>query len=77
MMCVICKAGETRPGSTTVTLEREGMTLVFKKVPAQVCENCDEAYVDDAVAADLLDWAQEAARSGVQVDVREYAGAKH
>lgn len=24
MMCVICKTGETHPGTATVTLEREG-----------------------------------------------------
>jgi len=75
MKCVICKHGETRSGTTTVTLEREGMTLVFKGVPAQVCQNCGEAYLDEATTARLLATAQEAARAGVQVDVREYVAA--
>jgi YgiT-type zinc finger domain-containing protein len=73
--CVICKKGETQPGKTTVTLEREGMTLVFKSVPADVCANCGEAYVGDKVSSQLLRVAEEAARSGVQVDVREYVAA--
>jgi len=51
------------------------MTLVFKRVPAQVCENCGEAYLDEATTAHLLATAQEAARAGVQVDVREYVAA--
>ncbi|MCA9913998.1 MAG: type II toxin-antitoxin system MqsA family antitoxin, partial [Anaerolineae bacterium] len=34
MKCVICKQGDTRPGTVTVTLERGGTTLVFKNVPA-------------------------------------------
>jgi YgiT-type zinc finger domain-containing protein len=42
MKCVICKQGETQPGTTTMTLERDTTTLVFKNVPAQVCENCAE-----------------------------------
>src|SRR5437870_5309111 len=35
MKCVICKQGETQPGTATVTLERANLTLVIKRVPAQ------------------------------------------
>ena len=56
MKCLICKQAETQPGVTTITLERDGLTLVVKQVPAQVCPNCGEAYVDEvetrALAAD-------------------------
>lgn len=75
MKCVICRQGETRPGKATVTLERDGLTLVFKGVPAQVCTNCGEEYVDEAITSHLLAMAEEAAQAGVQVDVREYAPA--
>ncbi len=75
MKCVICKHGETAPATTTVTLERGGMTLVFKNVPAQVCQNCGEAYLDEATSAHLLTTVDQAARAGVQVDVREYVAA--
>jgi len=44
MKCVICKHGETREGTTTVTFDRDGMTLVVKDVPAQVCTNCGEDF---------------------------------
>jgi len=47
MKCVVCKHGETRPGSTTLTLERHGGTLVVKGVPARICDNCGEAYVEE------------------------------
>ncbi len=33
MKCIICKVGTTMPGKTTITLERDNMTLVFKGVP--------------------------------------------
>ena len=73
MTCVICKHGETQPGTATVTLERGGLTLVVKGVPARVCTICGEEYVDEAVAEQLLRVAEEAAQAGVQVDIREYA----
>jgi len=75
MKCVICKGGETRPGRTAITLERDTTTLVFKAVPAEVCANCGEAYVADEVSRQILAAAELAARSGVQVDVREFVGA--
>jgi YgiT-type zinc finger domain-containing protein len=73
--CVICKNGETKPGKVTVTLERGSMTLVVKAVPAEVCSNCGEEYVDEETTARLLQTAEEADRLGVQVDVREYLAA--
>ncbi len=75
MKCVVCKLGETRDGTATVTLERNGMILVFKNVPAEVCEVCGEEYVSEETTARLLAAAEEAARAGVQVDIREYAAA--
>jgi YgiT-type zinc finger domain-containing protein len=75
MKCMICKHGETQPGTATVTLEREGMTLVIQVVPAMVCANCGEEYVDEETSARLLKTAEEAAQAGVRVDVREYIAA--
>ncbi|HIJ43712.1 MAG: type II toxin-antitoxin system MqsA family antitoxin [Rhodospirillales bacterium] len=73
MKCVVCRNGATRSGKSTVTLERGGTILVVKGVPAQVCENCGEEYLDEAEAGHLLDTAEEAARAGVEIDVRDYA----
>ena len=75
MQCVMCKHGETQPGTTTVTLERSATTVVFKNVPAEVCETCGEAYLDAATTRHLLHIVEEAARVRVQVDVREYVAA--
>jgi YgiT-type zinc finger domain-containing protein len=75
MKCVICKHGDTQPGLTTLTLTRDSLTLVVKNVPARVCENCGEAFVDEDVAARVLNAAEEAVRAGVQVEVREYVAA--
>ena len=75
MKCVVCKFGETRLGTATVTLGREQLTMVVKGVPAQVCENCGEEYVDANATDRLLQAADEAAQSGIQVDVRQFLTA--
>ena len=75
MRCVVCRNGETRGDKTTVTLERSETTLVVKGVPAEVCQNCGEAYVDEETTRRLLESAEAAVAAGVQVDVREYAAA--
>lgn len=75
MKCTVCKTGETTPGTTTVTLERDGATVVFKEVPAEVCANCGEAYVDEQVGQRLFDAVRDAVEAGVQVDVRAYEPA--
>jgi YgiT-type zinc finger domain-containing protein len=75
MKCVICKQGETQPGTATVTLTRGPLTLVVKGVPAQVCESCSEEYVDELTTKALLKTAEEAVRAGVHVDVRQYVKA--
>ena len=73
MKCVICKLGVTLPGFTTVTLERNGLTLVVKNVPARVCDNCDEAYVDERTTQQLLESAEQMAQTGTIVDIRQFA----
>jgi len=75
LKCVICKQGETRPGIATVTLERDSTMLIVRSVPAQVCENCGEEYINEGITAKLLQQAEEAVKAGVQVDVRTYVAA--
>jgi YgiT-type zinc finger domain-containing protein len=75
MKCGVCKVGETRPGKATVVLQREGATVVINDVPAQVCANCGEEYVDERVAEHVLSSADAAARAGVRVEIRDYVAA--
>ncbi len=49
MKCPICKHGNTHAGVASITLERGNTTVMFKRVPAQVCENCGEVYHDAQV----------------------------
>lgn len=75
MKCPICKIGETRPGKATVTLERDQLTLVVRGVPASVCENCGEEYMTDSTTGALMGLAEDAARHGTRLEVRDYVAA--
>jgi YgiT-type zinc finger domain-containing protein len=75
MKCVICRQADVEPGHTTVTLERGGLTLVVKGVPALVCPNCGEAYLDETITAQLLNDAEAMVEAGALVDVRQYVPA--
>jgi hypothetical protein len=50
------------------------MTIVFREVPALVCENCGEAFHEEAVTEALMHQAEQAA-AGVEIDVRRFAQA--
>jgi len=75
MKCQICKHGNTHKGYASITLERDGTTLLFKHVPANICDNCGEIYHDEEVTGSLLEQAAQAATRGVELDVRRYATA--
>ncbi len=55
--CLICRHAETQAGHTTVTLGRCQTVMAFRRVPAQVCANCGEAYVSEEITARLLEEA--------------------
>jgi hypothetical protein len=58
-----------------VTLEKGSPTVVIRQVPAQVCNTCGEEYLSEDIADGVLNIAEQDARMGVQVDIREYQAA--
>ena len=73
MHCVICKNGVTQKGQTTVTLNRDEATIVFKDVPAEICQNCGEYYLDDETTELLLSKADQAVKNGAVLEIQKYA----
>jgi len=71
--CVLCKNGETRPGTVTVTLERGKTVVVVRDVPADVCENCGEYYLDSSVAQEVYQRAEAAVARNAEVEILHYA----
>lgn len=73
MQCVICKNGVTKKGHTTVTLNRDDATIVFKDVPAEICENCGEYYLEEKTTDLLLSRANQAIKNGAVLEVQKFA----
>ena len=72
MKCAICRHGHTESGFTTVTLERNQTTLVFKQVPADICENCGEVYLSSEINRTLLKQAEQELQRGVFLEMVNY-----
>lgn len=73
MKCLICKHGQTQPGHVTVTLQRGPCTIIIKDVPADVCDNCGEYYLDEETSSVLLARAEAAVTNGAEVEILRYA----
>jgi YgiT-type zinc finger domain-containing protein len=50
--CDLC-GGELKPGVTTLEIWRGKELLVIKDVPADVCQQCHEAYLSPEISAKL------------------------
>ncbi len=75
MKCVICKNGQTNNQTVTVTFEQNGKTYVFKEVPARVCENCGEQYIEEDTSHRLLSLALDASKVGPDFMITRYKAA--
>lgn len=73
MKCVICKTGQTHPGTTTVTLQRDESVVVIRDVPAEICEDCGEYYLSEPVAQRVYADADASAQRHVDVEIQRYA----
>jgi len=73
MKCAICRNGHTIDGYITVVLEREPSTLIFKNVPAEICENCGEEFLSEETNRILLKKGEEAADRGVDLEMLRFA----
>jgi YgiT-type zinc finger domain-containing protein len=73
MKCAICQHGKTSDGFSTIVLERDQTTVVFKKVPAQICDTCGEEYISAGVNKLLLSQAGEEWARGIILEMLNFA----
>ncbi len=73
MKCVICKTGQTHPGITTVTLQRDKTVVVIRDVPAEICEDCGEYYLSEPIARRVYADAECTVQRSVEVEIQRYA----
>ena len=73
MKCAFCRNGMTEKAYTTVLLDKESTTMVFKNVPAQICINCGEEYISSDVNRAILNRAREESEKGVTLEMLRFA----
>ena len=54
-------------------MQRGNTVIIVRDVPAAVCENCGEYYLDEAVANKLYRQGEEAVRRHAEVEILRYA----
>jgi YgiT-type zinc finger domain-containing protein len=69
--CPLC-GGEKEPGTTTFTVDLSFGVLVVRDVPALVCSQCGEAWIEDEVAAKLEALVADARRRKSVVEVTRW-----
>jgi YgiT-type zinc finger domain-containing protein len=67
--CPVCKNGTLKPGTATVTLERSGSLIIFKEVPADVCDNCAAYFLSEETSKSVYEKANEAIKNGAEVEI--------
>ena len=72
MKCITCRVGDTEPGTTTATLKQDATIVVFKNVPADICQSCGEAYTDEDVTDRLFHIIAEEAKKGSREEFIQY-----
>ena len=72
MICLVCRQADAVVGLTSVMFERGEIRLVINAVPARVCPQCGEAFVEEAVAVRLLEISEAVVASGDLDSAVEY-----
>jgi len=70
--CPLC-GGQIQDGSTTFTVDYRDGLLIARNVPAQVCEQCGEAWITDESALRLESLLQEAKVARRQLEIVDMA----
>ena len=68
VQCPLC-GGAKRPGSTIHSVDLGDGVVVVRSVPAQVCSQCGEEWIDSQVAHALEEIVEQARKQRHQVEV--------
>lgn len=70
--CPLC-GGIKQAGDTTFSADLNFGVIVVRHVPAQVCDQCGESWLDDSVAEKLESFVEDARIKHPVVEVAEWA----
>jgi YgiT-type zinc finger domain-containing protein len=72
--CPLCKSSVVQ-GASTFTVDLGTGVVVVRDVPAQVCSQCGEEWLDDSTAAKLENIVESARKKHVTVEVARWSEA--
>lgn len=72
MICTVCREAHTTQSLTSIQFERDEFRATVHHIPAQVCPACGESYLEEEVAADLLERVRQVMAEGELDIVLEY-----
>jgi YgiT-type zinc finger domain-containing protein len=72
MICLVCTQASVFDGLAVVRFERGEFRLIVSGVPARLCPNCRETYVQEDVAVRLLQMAEDVLAAGLLDASYEY-----
>lgn len=70
--CRLCKGSMTK-GTATVTVEFGFGVVVVRQVPATVCSQCGEEWLDDATSQKVEEIVNAARHKHVTVEIAEWS----
>jgi len=50
MICLVCKHRKMEQGITILPIERDNEILLITDIPARICANCGEVYLEEETA---------------------------
>jgi len=72
MKCAMCK-GDMKEGIINYPVDRENQFLLIKNVPALICQQCGESYLDDEVFAKIEEIVENIKGSNVEIEIIKFA----
>jgi YgiT-type zinc finger domain-containing protein len=73
VICLICRQAELMEGHTAISFRRGELRLEIAHVPARICPSCGEAFVEEDIAVQLLQSAENASKAGILADSIDFS----
>jgi YgiT-type zinc finger domain-containing protein len=72
MNCVLCKSNLTK-GNVNHIVDFNGHIVIIKSVPANICEQCGEYFIENDVALKLEKIIDEAKKNKAEIFIIKYS----
>jgi YgiT-type zinc finger domain-containing protein len=72
LRCAVCKNGETKPGKSVINITDDKSVFIFKNVPAKICHDCSEEYIDEEAVKLLLQTVHDSIKKGIKSGMQDW-----